>query len=158
MNLKKMENNIEKLERLVKDQKDTINKLESRRDEIQFMIDAGEDYLLSLEEDLRNEIRKRDGSTIPKERWGVHETHCCSKHGCKYGQDNDCPVALGLIKQKYDCQNGYDMDEDCFSEDIDIQTVNDNYKSILEQIEVLTKNSSSGEIFKIHELVKGVLK
>lgn len=25
---------------------------------------------------------------------GVHETHCCRKHGCKYG-DLDCPVAFG---------------------------------------------------------------
>ena len=26
--------------------------------------------------------------------WRVHETHCCSIHGCKYG-DEDCPVANG---------------------------------------------------------------
>ena len=25
---------------------------------------------------------------------GVHETHCCKIHGCKYS-DNDCPVAYG---------------------------------------------------------------
>lgn len=26
-----------------------------------------------------------------KDKFGVHITHCCSVHGCKYG-DRDCPV------------------------------------------------------------------
>ncbi len=26
--------------------------------------------------------------------YGVHNTHCCRRHGCKYG-DNDCPVEFG---------------------------------------------------------------
>jgi hypothetical protein len=42
-------------------------------------------------------------TTIPKEDWGVHETHCCSKHGCKYC-DTDCPVVLGLTEQQYPCE------------------------------------------------------
>lgn len=29
-----------------------------------------------------------------KENWGVHISHCCILHGCKYG-DRDCPVKLG---------------------------------------------------------------
>lgn len=33
---------------------------------------------------------------------GVHVTHCCKWHGCKYG-DPDCPVASGEIKQEYLC-------------------------------------------------------
>ncbi len=40
---------------------------------------------------------------VPEEKWGVHETHCCSKHGCKYG-DSKCPVVTGKIKQKYPCE------------------------------------------------------
>ena len=32
----------------------------------------------------------------------VCETHCCILHGCKYG-DDDCPVCLGIIKQKFLC-------------------------------------------------------
>lgn len=28
--------------------------------------------------------------------FGVHSTHCCSKHGCKYMQDDVCPVVNGL--------------------------------------------------------------
>jgi len=38
---------------------------------------------------------------------GVHVTHCCVVHGCKYG-DKDCPVATGELDQKYPC-------EDCHS-------------------------------------------
>ena len=40
---------------------------------------------------------------------GVHETHCCVDHGCKYG-DEDCPVASGQLKQLYPC-------EECREED-----------------------------------------
>ena len=28
--------------------------------------------------------------------------HCCVVHGCKYGH-KDCPVCLGVIRQKYLC-------------------------------------------------------
>jgi len=36
---------------------------------------------------------------------GVHVTHCCSRHGCKYGYlDRDCPVELGTHKQEYPCE------------------------------------------------------
>lgn len=34
---------------------------------------------------------------------GVHRTHCCVAHGCKYG-DRDCPVETGKIKQDYVCE------------------------------------------------------
>jgi len=33
---------------------------------------------------------------------GVHETHCCVLHGCKYGSEN-CPVKNGKIIQQYPC-------------------------------------------------------
>ena len=46
----------------------------------------------------------KTNTTIPKERWGVHEHHCCAKHGCKYENDSNCPVVLGLTKQKYPCE------------------------------------------------------
>jgi hypothetical protein len=41
---------------------------------------------------------------------GVHATHCCPAHGCKYG-DPDCPVVAGVVQPVYTC-------EDCES-DID---------------------------------------
>ncbi len=34
---------------------------------------------------------------------GVHQAHCCNKHGCKYG-DSDCPVEVGLAPQEYPCE------------------------------------------------------
>jgi hypothetical protein len=39
---------------------------------------------------------------------GVHQTHCCDLHGCKYG-DEDCPVAGKEIKQLYDCETCSEM-------------------------------------------------
>lgn len=41
---------------------------------------------------------------IPQMHDGVHRTHCCVLHGCKYGDDN-CPVCLGHIEQKYLCED-----------------------------------------------------
>lgn len=43
-------------------------------------------------------------TTIPRERWGVHENHCCPIHGCKYG-DADCPVVLKLIPSNHRCES-----------------------------------------------------
>ena len=39
---------------------------------------------------------------------GVHVTHCCKLHGCKYGS-LDCPVAKGHIDQQYICETCSDM-------------------------------------------------
>ena len=41
---------------------------------------------------------------------GVHRAHCCVLHGCKYGDEDACPVVNGTIKQRYPC-------EDCDSAD-----------------------------------------
>lgn len=37
---------------------------------------------------------------------GVHTSHCCIRHGCKYG-DEECPVVLGTHEQRYDCEDCY---------------------------------------------------
>lgn len=34
---------------------------------------------------------------------GVHQTHCCVHHGCKYG-DEDCPVEQRQVVQEYPCE------------------------------------------------------
>lgn len=54
---------------------------------------------------------------IPYEDWGVHETHCCLKHGCKYGENDKCPVVLNLITQKYGCQIGFVVNQNCMDWD-----------------------------------------
>jgi 8-oxo-dGTP diphosphatase len=46
--------------------------------------------------------------------WGVHVTHCCAVHGCKYGED-DCPVALGKVAQKYACMDD-NVNDPCFND------------------------------------------
>jgi hypothetical protein len=33
---------------------------------------------------------------------GVHQSHCCGKHGCKYG-DRDCPVKNRQVVQDHAC-------------------------------------------------------
>ena len=59
-------------------------------------------------ERLRNFLATGLITSIPKEQWGVHRTHCCVEHGCKYG-DGDCPVVLGIIAQDCYCE---DCDDD----------------------------------------------
>lgn len=34
----------------------------------------------------------------------VHTEHCCKHHGCKYGEDEFCPVVLGLQEQSHLCE------------------------------------------------------
>jgi NTP pyrophosphatase (non-canonical NTP hydrolase) len=35
---------------------------------------------------------------------GVHSTHCCKKHGCKYFSTN-CPVENDVVQQEYPCES-----------------------------------------------------
>ncbi len=34
----------------------------------------------------------------------THQSHCCLKHGCKYGE-SDCPVINKVVVQDYPCEN-----------------------------------------------------
>lgn len=52
---------------------------------------------------------------------GVHTSHCCIWHGCKYG-DEDCPVALGRARQEHVCQ--------VCSEDYGLQTLDEMHKRL----------------------------
>jgi len=73
-------------------------------------------------------LKAETGTSIPKEKWGVHETHCCKRHGCKYGEHSNCPVTLGLIKQAYGCETGSDFQEDCFAEEMTAESVFELYE------------------------------
>lgn len=51
---------------------------------------------------------------------GVHASHCCKWHGCKYG-DDDCPVVSGEVEQLYLCEYCDEVLED--EEDLKKQLV-----------------------------------
>lgn len=34
----------------------------------------------------------------------VHTEHCCSKHGCKYGQTDQCTVVRDPWTQSFPCE------------------------------------------------------
>lgn len=36
----------------------------------------------------------------------VHTEHCCAKNGCKYGEEDSCPVWLGYVKQSSEYWDG----------------------------------------------------
>ncbi len=40
---------------------------------------------------------------VEVDKIGVHRTHCCIIHGCKYG-NKDCPVVLAEVEQEYLCE------------------------------------------------------
>jgi hypothetical protein len=48
---------------------------------------------------------------LKPDKVGVHVTHCCYQHGCKYGwmTKDPCPVAEGRIKQESGCEYCYDQ-------------------------------------------------
>lgn len=41
---------------------------------------------------------------------GMHASHCCDKHGCKYNNEN-CPVEKGEVKPEFSCEH-CDSDEE----------------------------------------------
>ncbi len=47
---------------------------------------------------------------VEPRHYGVHATHCCTKHGCKYGYGEKCPVVNGTVEQVYPCFD-CDMEE-----------------------------------------------
>jgi hypothetical protein len=48
---------------------------------------------------LKNHFFLDQEATISDE---THSTHCCIKHGCKYGDEN-CPVIIGKVPQRFIC-------------------------------------------------------
>lgn len=84
---------------------DELNKIIDRYTDGNYLISktAKEEMAKDILDLLRVMRSKSATTSIPQERWGVHRTHCCFEHGCKYG-DEDCPVELGLIKQDYPCE------------------------------------------------------
>lgn len=69
---------------------------------------------------------------------GVHASHCCHSHGCKYG-DEDCPVELGYVPQDYEC-------EDCCYEREEIEAVLADKNQLTNYLEKLTKYSKNSKV------------
>jgi hypothetical protein len=49
---------------------------------------------------------------IPDEEWGVHNSHCCEFHGCKYGDETNCPVVTQVTKQLYMCDECHSLEQE----------------------------------------------
>lgn len=60
---------------------------------------------------------------IQVDKTGVHITHCCLIHGCKYGamSKDPCPVASGQLAQKYRCEYCEDQYEEWGSPDCSVE-------------------------------------
>lgn len=87
--------------------------------------------------------------TMKTAKIGVHQTHCCKKHGCKYG-DKDCPVVTGEVKQNFDCENG-DYSDPCFEPNADY---NDEIENFLQGIHLVTENRPNNFYKYIQEIAK----
>lgn len=75
------------------------------------IIESIDDIILYENEQNESREASMNGyTTIPSDKWGVHKTHCCNEHGCKYG-DVDCPVVMDLIIQTYPCESCRDSEE-----------------------------------------------
>ena len=66
---------------------------------------------------------------------GVHKSHCCKWHGCKYGY-KDCPVVNGEEKQLYLCEECYD--------DLDLEEYYKQELKNIEEIKVFRKALKGG--------------
>jgi len=84
---------------------------------------------------VEDEDKIKIPSSVPVDKWGVHRTHCCKKHGCKYG-DEYCPVVLGHVKQDYKCESG-DFDNGCFEPEIEELQKQEGYFFTEEQLNQL---------------------
>jgi hypothetical protein len=66
---------------------------------------------------------------------GVHVTHCCIVHGCKYG-DKDCPVVIATHKQEYLCELCTDVYERMYNmNDINKIFIKENRKIKIKKIQ-----------------------
>ena len=55
----------------------------------------------------------------------VHTEHCCVEHGCKYGQEDHCPVYQGRKKQSHPCESCCDFPSEDYDPNAPIPTVSD---------------------------------
>lgn len=68
-----------------------------------------DDLPYQLEEDPQPYSYSR---IVTPDQWGVHIGHCCVYHGCKYGDDEQCPVESKKAVQKYPCESCGEIKEE----------------------------------------------
>lgn len=76
----------------------------------------GDGYLC---EGLAKRQPRFPAAPVPVEKWGVHESHCCKRHGCQYESYEKCPVVAGAVDQEHPCDRCSDpmeMSEDLVEE------------------------------------------
>ena len=74
------------------------------------------------------------------DRLGVHNTHCCKEHGCKYG-DFDCPVEHGPLPgvRCESCDWDEEQHRECHEE---IRRLKERIEFLQNQVATLTKEVS----------------
>lgn len=77
-----------------------------------------------------DKIEETVKNSAPK--FGAHPTHCCERHGCKYGND-DCPVENKVVSQVYPC-------EDCSS----VEEIEEEISELKEELDWLRELESRG--------------
>lgn len=78
----------------------------------------------------------------------VHGTHCCTTHGCKYG-DEDCPVVLGTesgIAEEWCEMCEWDANDPSVQEQKRLQEEN---KKLLEVLEWISNHEASAEEYRL---------
>jgi hypothetical protein len=86
----------------------SLSERETKRLEKLFNISRPEEFIyLQSKSETYEDIKNSIISVEKREKeinYGVHASHCCFIHGCKYG-DDDCPVEKGEVKQEYICES-----------------------------------------------------
>ena len=111
-------------------------------------IKKGQELRLKNLEEKRLLASKKATSSIPEEEWGVHESHCCFEHGCKYG-DRNCPVELGITKQDFPCEICSDTEEEenngFYQGNIKVELLTDTLKDIQADLIILMSEKHEHE-------------
>jgi len=72
----------------------------------------------------------------------THKSHCCVRHGCKYGEP-DCPVASGEVEQLYDCEScAWDKEE--FSELEELRLYKSEHERLKEELNQILHPNGDG--------------
>ena len=69
---------------------------------------------------------------------GVHRRHCCTKHGCQYGEHDECPIALEIFapdEEEEECDTCW---EDRANEEAEHRLIDSFQVSVVDGAEAVT--------------------